>query len=428
MVLFRSVDLTFKRMGILMKIYIARQPIYKSDKSLFGYELLYRNSDKNYFSSVDEEKATRELTYNVLTEFDFNSLTNEKYAFINFTKDSLMSELPLFFNPNNIIIEILETVTLDESLRERISFLKGKGYVLALDDFIDDGTYDEIIPYIDIIKVEYSLLNQQLRTSIATKYKNTKKLIAERVETKEEYESAINDGYSFFQGYYFSKPIMMSKSSISIATSTYIRLWREISKEDTDFNILADIIKLDASLSYKLLSLMNTPLYFRGGRINSIKQGLVRLGTNQAKRWIMLLFLCDISNTKNDEFAKMSLIRATFMEKLIVKLGHKNMSDDTYMVGLLSIVGNVLEQDMLTILDTLELSDNIKMALINEDGIAYELLECIKKYELRNWQKVDEFGQRYNLDKDMISSIYLESLKYADDMFRVSLNELVKRL
>lgn len=406
-----------------MKIYIARQPIYNSNKTLFGYELLYRNSNKNCFSNIDEDIATRELTYNVLSEFDFSSLTNNRYGFINFTRESLLSDLPLLFDPKNIIIEILENVVLDQQLIDRIRFLKEKQYKLALDDFLDDGTYDDVLPYVDIIKVEYNILESKLRTRIAEKYKDSKKLIAERIETQQEYENAIDDGYSLFQGYYFSKPIMISKSSINIASSTYLRLWEETSKEEPSFDSLADIIKLDAGLTYKLLSLMNTVVYYRGLKINSIKQALVRLGINETKKWIMLLFLRDISNTDNDEFSKLSLIRAVFMEKLIVKLGYRHMSHDTYMVGLLSMIDNILEEDILSILETLELSDNVKIALVNKDGILNELLECIKQYEISNWNYVEEFSKRYNLDADIIYLIYVESLKYADDIFRIDKNK-----
>lgn len=402
-----------------MKIYIARQPIYNSDKSLFGYELLYRNSDKNFYPNVDGDKATRELTYNVLSEFDFNSLTNGKYGFINFTKESLMSDLPLLFNPDNVIIEILEDISLDKELIERIIFLKEKKYTFALDDFVDNGAYDEILPYIDVIKVEYSLLESNMRKKIAEKYKNNKKLIAERIETQEDYKNSIEDGYNLVQGYYFSKPVIISKNRIDIASSTYLRLWREVSKEEPSFDSLANIIKLDAALTYKLLSLMMTPIYYRGHKIDSIKKALVYLGINETKRWIMLIFLRDISSDDNDEFAKTSLIRAIFMEKIIKKLGYNNMSQEAYMLGLLSMIDNILEDDIVSILDTLELSTSIKMALINKEGILYELLECIKEYELSNWEYIDEFNKHYNLNRELISLIYLDSLRYADDMFKI---------
>lgn len=403
-----------------MKIYIARQPIFTSDKLLFGYELLYRNSNENRFANINEDKATRELTYNVLSEFDLYSLIKQRYGFINFSKESLMSDIPLLFDSENIIIEILENTYMDQELIDRVAFLKYKKYTLALDDFIDDGTYDALLPYIDIIKVEYSLLDPDTRRKIAIKYKDSKKLVAERIETEDDYVNAMKDGYTLFQGYYFSKPIMISKDSLSIASSSYSRLWEEISKGNPEFDDLEEIIKLDVGLTYKLLSLMQTSLYYRGTKINSVKQALVRLGIRETKRWIMLLFLRDMSCEDKDEFAKSSLFRATFMEKIITKLDYNHMRHDAYMVGLLSLIDNILEEDILSILDSLGLSEIVKMAFINKEGVLYDSLECIKKYESSNWDKVEKFNRNYNLDKEVISSIYLEALRYADAMFTKS--------
>lgn len=400
-----------------MKIYIARQPIFNSDKLLFGYELLHRNSNENRYANIDEDEATRELTYNVLSEFDLYSLIKQKYGFINFNKESLMSDIPLLFNSKNIIIEILENTEMDEELIDRVAFLKYKKYTLALDDFVDDGTYDALLPYIDIIKVEYSLLDTDKRREIAKKYRNSKKLVAERIETEDDYINAMRDGYTLFQGYYFSKPIMISKDSLCIASSSYSRLWEEISKGNPEFDALEEIIKLDVGLTYKLLSLMNTSIYYRGTEINSVKQALVRLGIVETQRWIMLLFLRDMTGEDNDEFAKSSLFRATFMEKIITKLDYKYMRHDAYMTGLLSLIDNILEEDILSILDSLGLSEIIKTAFINKEGVLYDSLECVKEYELSNWDIVEKFNENYNLDKETIFSIYLESLRYADAMF-----------
>lgn len=403
-----------------MKIYMARQPIYNSEEVLYGYELLYRNSEENSFCNVDEDRATRELTYNLLSEFDFASITNQKYGFINFTRESIMSDIPLLFKPKDIIIEILENVEVDEELIEKIKYLKENHYILALDDFVDDGTYDDILPYIQIIKTEYGLLDINKRKDIARKYGNNKKILAERIETKEDYKNAIDDGYELFQGYYFSKPIMISKESVNIGKSTYIRLWKEISKEDPSFDNLENIIKLDAGLTYKLLSLMNTPIYYRGDKINSIKQALVRMGINEVKRWVLLLFLRDVCDKGKDEFTKISLIRAMFMEKTIKEMGYGKLINEAYIMGLLSIVDNKLDEGILSILNTLELSKNFEKALIHKEGILYELLQCIKEYENSNWDKVEEFAKKYDLNGYVLSSMYFKSVKYADDMFKTN--------
>ena len=178
-----------------MKLYIARQPIYLSDRALFGYELLYRNSEQNMFPGIDGNQATRELIYNALSEFQF-SAPRGQYLFINLTGELLASDVPLLLNPKNTVIEILEDVAPDPGLIERIALLKSKGYSLALDDFVDDGRFEQIFPYVDFIKVEYGLLTPERRSGIAKKFGGSKKLIAEHIETQAEYLSAMRDGYS----------------------------------------------------------------------------------------------------------------------------------------------------------------------------------------------------------------------------------------
>lgn len=402
-----------------MKLYIARQPIFNKDNTVFGYELLYRNSEKNSFPSVDDELATKELTTNVLTEFDFTLLTNGKYGFINFSKDTLMSEIPLLFNPKSIVIEILEDVIIDEGLIERIKLLKKKNYVLALDDFVDDGRYEVIMPYIDIIKVEYTRLTPYERKKLAYIYKDTKKLVAERVETKEDFFHALADGYDLFQGFFFCKPIIVTKTSIAIAQSSYFRLWRETSRDNPDYNSLAEIIKLDVGLMHKLLTHLNTLVFYRGNRITSIKNALVYLGIKRTKRWIMLILLREITGNDSNEIAKQSLIRAVFMEKLMEKLGKENEMQDAYLVGLLSKIDNLLEDNFNTILNELELPSKARCALIKSEGILGESLECIKNYEKSNWSKVAEFAQKYCISPGFFPSLYLRSLEYADKIFQV---------
>ncbi|WMI81997.1 EAL and HDOD domain-containing protein [Anaerotignum sp. MB30-C6] len=400
-----------------MKLYIARQPIFNKDMSLFGYELLYRNSAENCFPGVDDAFATKELTSNVLTEFDFTLLTNGKYGFINFSKDVLMSAIPLLFNPQNTVIEILEDVTLDEALVEKIKLLKKKKYIIALDDFVNDGRYEEIMPFIEMIKVEYTLLSPKERKKISQRFKGRKKLVAERIETQEDFKMALEDGYELFQGYFFSKPVIVTKTSITIAQSSYFRLWKEASRETPDFNALTEIIRLDVGLMHKLLAHLNTLVFYRGNRITSIKSALVYLGIKRTKRWIMLLLLREITGNENNELAKQSLIRAVFMEKLMEELGREEEVQDAYLVGLFSKIDNVLEDNINSILNELGLPKKAIKALVNKEGILGESLECIKNYENSNWGNVAEYALLHGIKPDFIPSLYLYALEYGDKVF-----------
>lgn len=401
-----------------MKIYLARQPIYTKSKSLYGYELLYRNSEQNFFPDVNADLATRELSYNVLSEFDFSALTGGHMGLINFTKEALASDLPMLFHPSNLVIEILENVMLDDTLEERLRYLKSENYILALDDFVDDGTYDSIIPLVDIIKVEYGLLTAAKRREIGQKYKASKQLIAERIETEEDFKSALHDGYTLFQGYFFSRPTVLSKSTMNIASSSYTQLWREASKESPDFDVLADIIKADVALTYKLFRLINTPLFYRGNRIASIKQALILLGIKETKRWIMLLLLRDFSKQENDQITKQALTRAVFMEKLFDGMSQSSLAQTAYMVGLFSCLEVLMgEENALSALASLEVGPEISEALFKKEGILHQALNCIQCYEKQQWSTVEAFASAQHLDEQLIPSLYVQALSYADEIF-----------
>jgi c-di-GMP-related signal transduction protein len=400
-----------------MKIYMARQPIYQKNRKLFGYELLYRNSNKNFFPGVDGNRASRELIYNALTEFRSSADQGEdiKY-FINFTKDLLLSDIPFLMDPRHVIIEILENVTLTEELVQRIAELRRKKYTLALDDFVDDGQYDRIFPYISMIKVEYGILPPEKRREIAQKY-HGKKLIAERIETKEDLLSAVEDGYQLMQGYYFSKPILESRDSIDISSTSYARLLKIMASDAPDYGLLAEIIEKDAVLTYKLLSLVNTMTYYRGRRVSNVKQALVNVGIVELRRWIVILMLREINTPDNDELTKQSLACAVSLKNLMPAVGMDSLSDDAYMVGILSGIYDALGSRFTDLIGDLGLSAGVQRAFLKRDNLLAEALDALQSYERGDWSLVDFFCFRYRISPETLASTYTCAIQYADRFF-----------
>lgn len=400
-----------------MKIYMARQPIYQKNRLLFGYELLYRNGNKNAFPGIDGNRASRELIYNALTEFRPSSEPGEgvKYL-INFTKDLLMSDIPLLIDPRHVIIEILENVTLDEPLIERIAELRRKKYILALDDFADNGQYAPILPYISIIKVEYGLLRPEKRRQIAQKY-HDKKLIAERIETQEDLHNAIADGYQLMQGYYFSKPILESRDSVDISSSSYAKLLKVMSSDSPDYGLLAEIVEKDAVLTYKLLSLVNTLSYYRGHRVSGIKQALVNVGITELRRWIIILMLREINTPDNDELTKQALACAVFLQRLMPLVGMESLEDDAYMVGILSGIYNALGEHFTEMIGSLGVSINVQRTFLKKDNVLAEVLDVFQSYERGDWNLVDFFCLRYRIFSETLASVYTYAIQYADRFF-----------
>ena len=161
-------------------------------------------------------------------------------------------------DPKHFIIEILEDINDDSNLESTLAAFREKGYVFAMDDYTGEDNKDRLISVSDILKVDFRLTDKKVQKTIAQKYKDSKILLAEKIETEEEQKWAVDNGYSLLQGYYYSKPVLLSKEKTEIALTTYMRLLKEFSKPDTDFTKLAEIIMMDVNLSYKFLMRVNT--------------------------------------------------------------------------------------------------------------------------------------------------------------------------
>ena len=399
-----------------MKIFVARQPIVNIDRKPFGYEFLYRDSDKNYFSnSIDGTTATRTLISNLMSEFELNGLTGGRPAFINFTEDLIREEYIDFLPSDEIVVEILENVKSDADIVKRVKELKNKGYTIALDDFT--GSFNELSDLADIIKVDFRLTDTEKQQEIALKYSH-KKLLAEKIETEDELDRAQSIGYSLFQGYYFSKPVVVSKTATQIASATYLRLLREINKPYADFDSMADIIYTDVNMTYKFLAKINTLSYYRGHRVDSIRHALVRIGLLEIKRWMTVILMYDIMDTdKSTEPAKQALTRAVFAESIAKAIGRSDISDEAYMTGLFSMIDTIMDDTMENLLSKLSIPDSVKSALSGRKCLLRDILDFVIAYDAGRWKKLDWFLDTYPQFRGSVSTLYLNATRYSEESF-----------
>ena len=258
-----------------MDVFLARQPIFNRSRHVVAYEILYRSSDKNtYDVNTDGDKATASVVIDALINFGIKKLTSGKMAYINFTGKLLMDDLHTLFETDALTIEILETQEVDDLFIEKCKEMKARGYIIALDDFIGGDKFDRLIPYVDILKVDFLALGSLARRHIAEKYMPFGiKLLAEKVESQEDFDEANQFGYQLFQGYFFEKPVMCKSKSINVSTYHYMEILKETTGEAPDFNRLSEIIKKDFSLTYKLLRLINSPAFYTVSEITSVKIG-----------------------------------------------------------------------------------------------------------------------------------------------------------
>ena len=268
-----------------MDAYLARQPIFDKYQNVFGYEILYRDSNTNCYLSDDPDKASCNVMLNSFNLIGIENLTAGKKAFINFTENLLEKEVATLFSRENLVIEILETVKPSKEIVDSCKELKKQGYTLALDDFIFQKEYIPLIEIADIIKIDFLATPKDELKSLTMGLKpyNTM-LLAEKIETYKDFENAKEWGYSLFQGYFFSKPIILSIQDIPPLKINYLQLLQKINEDAFNFNEIAEIISRDISLSYKLLRLVNSVAFGLRNKIKSVKHALVIMGTKEVKK------------------------------------------------------------------------------------------------------------------------------------------------
>lgn len=403
----------------IMKVFVARQPIFNQNQTLFGYELLYRDSYTNaYNGQIDGSRATRAVISDTITTFGLNNLTNGNFAFINFTRPLIMERFAFLLDPDDFVIELLENMEIDNALIERLQELKEKGYILAIDDYTGVEDYDDIMEYIDIIKVDFSLVDEAGRTAIARRYAPTeKRLLAEKVETEEEFQKARKDGYALFQGYYFARPTIFEKNTVEITANTYLRILQEITKPTPNFDNLAEIIRLDISMTYKLLHRINTLEYYRSHRVKSIKHALVRMGLNEIRRWATLVLMREAVGRKSDEMVRTALVRGVFAEKITLLIGVDWRSENAFTTGMFSMIETVVDGKLTNVLDELYIPKEVKRALLGENNFYGMVLNFVKLYEVGEWDKAFACVEKYHLNPNQVGDLYLEAVCYADFAF-----------
>lgn len=373
----------------MLDLFVGRQPIYRKDLSLYAYELLFRgHANSSSANVVDNDEATSQVLYNTFVEIGLNNIIGEHRAFVNLTERFLMGEYPLPGEKKRLVLEILEHVRVTPALVDAVKDLKKQGYKIALDDFIYRPELKPLIPIADIIKIDLMALSQdQLRRYVELLRDRTDaKLLAEKVETQQEYELCQELGFEFYQGYYFSKPNIVKDTVIPHNKITVLQLISRIQDPKLDMDTLDRIISMDASLSYKLLKLINSVSFNLSKEVDSIKSALILMGIDQVKNWATMLALSKFSD-KPDELLVMALMRANMSYDLAQKLGANN-PDSYFTAGMLSILDTLLDQPMSVIVEQLPLSAEISDALLEHSGSVGQVVSCVIDYEHGEWDAI----------------------------------------
>ncbi len=404
-----------------MDVFVARQPIFDRQLKVFGYELLFRSGYDNFYCNPDGDQATSTVIANSFLIIGIDALVGKKRAFINFTQNLLRNETPAILPKDIVMVEILENVMADPETVIACQRLKQLGYTLVMDDFVFK---DEIIPLIelaDMIKVDFMATTTAERHDLLRRFCNRPlKFVAEKVETRQEFEEAVEMGYSYFQGYFFSKPVVITGTDIPGYKVNYLRVLRELSQSVPDFDRVETLIKQDLSLTYKLLKFINSAAFGFRTRIQSVRQAVVLLGLKEAIKWISLVAIRGLAQDRPDELVVSSIFRARFAELLAPLVGLETRSSELFLMGLFSMIDTFIGRPMEEILVELPISETIKEALLGQKGIYLDILTLVLAYEKGDWPQVLRKTVTLQLRESQLPGIYNDALEHTKIFTAVS--------
>ncbi|MGO8794584.1 MAG: EAL and HDOD domain-containing protein [Candidatus Sulfotelmatobacter sp.] len=394
--------------------YVARQPILTANEQVFGYELLFRDGVEDYFCHTDPDAASRStLDTSILMGLDI--LCDGRHAFINCTREALLKDYVTLLPPSQTVVEILESVPVDDLVKAACLRLKQGGYTIALDDFVADDPRAELVEFADFIKVDMKDTSAQERTAIVKRFASPRcRMLAEKVETREEFTACKKAGFSHFQGYFFRRPEILHAREIPKNQVNYLRLLQAISHEDVNPKEIEDIIKGEASLCYRLLRYLNSAAFGFATEIHSVKHGLAILGEREVRRWVRLVAALGAGQNKTSDLVLSALVRARYCELLAPKIPHGE--SDLFLVGLLSLMDVILEIPMGVVLEGISLDRETRTVLLGQKSQLDRVYHLMLAQEAADWPKLSALCAELKLSESLVSECHWKAMEWAREM------------
>ncbi|MEZ9051256.1 EAL and HDOD domain-containing protein [Vibrio sp. 10N.247.311.64] len=395
--------------------YVARQPILNRKRNTLGYELLFRDGEKNaYPAHIESNRATYRLIVENFLSVGLNPSIPSSRCFINFPYQSLIRRLPLSLPKDKVVVEILETCKPTDELLEAVKDLYQAGYMIALDDFTSTPEWERFLKYTHIVKLDIMQMGLDEACDLVRAHQGKKfSFLAERVETEQEFQQAKDAGFKFFQGYFFSKPEIIKTKYISPEQVIAMELFQEVCKPDVDFQRVESIVAKDVALSYKLLRFVNTMSPRLEVTISSFRQALVYLGQEKLKMFVSLAVASYVSDKKPKELYGLSLQRAQFCQRMSRYQAFEGHSEQAFMIGLFSLLDALLDLSLENLVEQLPLCKSIKVALLRREGPYGTLLALEESFEHADWQQIDEHCADLGLSVDQVKTELTEARRWS---------------
>lgn len=394
--------------------FVARQPILTADEKVFGYELLFRDGVEDFFKSSDPDAASRS-TLNTAMLLGLDVLCDGRRAFINCTRDVLLKDYITLLPSEQAVVEILETVPADDLVVAACQRLKEAGYTIALDDFAVNDPREALTDIADIIKVDLRDTSPVDAAAMVKRYGPWRcRMLAEKVETREEFIAARKAGFLYFQGYFFRRPEVLTAHEIPANRLNYLRMLTAVSQAELDVREIENVVKGEASLCYRLLRYLNSAAFGFSNEIHSVRHALAILGEREVRRWIRLVATLGAGQGKSSELVLSAMVRARFCELLSPKIPHGD--SDLFLMGLLSMMDVILELPMSQVLDNIPIDQETKSVLLGGASRLRPFYQLMLAQESGEWKTASELISKLHLSEADVAECYWQAMQWARQM------------
>ncbi len=410
--------------GRIREFYLARQPILNRDQGLFAYELLFRNAPVGPAQFESDLSATASVISHA-AQLGLEKVIGDGLGFVNVDAEVLKSDIFVFLPRDKVVLEIVETMKATPDIVYRVRELAAHGFKFALDDVITDTDDVQILlPMIDYVKLDLRGMPLSALLKLAPRFKaEKKKLLAEKVETNEEFQLCLDLGFDFFQGYYFAKPVVMSGKKLSPSQIAIMDLMALVTS-DADNAAIEKAVKRDVSLALNLLRLVNTPGVGVGRQIDSLSQALTVLGRRQLQRWLQIMLYAEPGKKSQgmSPLLMLATTRGRLLELLAQRLcpNDRNAADMAFTVGIMSLMDALFGMPMDEILQQMPVNQDVKDALLRRSGFlgnVLRLTECLERIDEMEHQLIPAL-RMLSLSSNELVALEMSAFEWADSVAR----------
>jgi EAL and modified HD-GYP domain-containing signal transduction protein len=385
-----------------MKLLYSKHPIFDKELKVFGYELLYRDMDAAESGAADDNIAAGKMMAEVLGNDEISGKTLGQLAFVNFSKAMLISKIAYSYPADLLVIVLSDEIEIDSDVMDCCQELREKGYIIALTD-VSHGE-KSLFRYANILSLDW---RSKLNPSSVSSLKGRMRFLATNIDTQQDYELAKQAGFTFYQGFFFAKPVLISKQSHEPSRVTTMQLMSEAMRRPMSFPAISNIIQRDAVATFKLLKMVNSAYYSLRNEIKDVRHAVSFLGEIELRKWVILLSMLNIGKDKPDELVRFSLRRAEFCQGLAK---HLRVSHEEYfLIGLLSLIDVVMGCTMEQALSEIIVADTVRNALTATENKPARILEALKSYELGDWDAAEELFGNISIPIETVAGMFSEA-------------------